>query len=406
VDPIQELTLAFKAGDAARFAAILESHPELKSRLNDPFPGGAFGATPLLAAVGTRSREMIDALLHAGADINARSHWWAGSFGVLDNDSGLEPFLIERGAIVDAHAAARLGMLDRLRTLVDADPSLVHARGGDGQTPLHFARNVEVAEYLLEHGADIDARDIDHEGTPAQYMVRDRQDVARFLVARGCDTDILMASVLGDLDRVHRHLDADAACIRMSVTEEWFPKKDPRAGGIIYIWTLGANQTPLMVAREFGHTEIFDLLMQRSPASLQLAVACEIGDEALVGEVLAAHPDAAREVSDLDRRKLVDAAQNNNTAAVRLMLEAGWPPDARGQHRGTALHWACYHGNLAMVRELVRHGAPLDAKGDDFDGTPMDWAVHGSEHGWYSKTGDYAGTIQALKAAGAKPSEP
>ena len=31
---------------AARFAAILESHPELKSRLNDPFPGGAFGATP------------------------------------------------------------------------------------------------------------------------------------------------------------------------------------------------------------------------------------------------------------------------------------------------------------------------------------------------------------------------
>ena len=47
---------------------------------------------------------MIDALLRAGADIDARSDWWAGSFGVLDYASGLENFLIERGARVDAHA--------------------------------------------------------------------------------------------------------------------------------------------------------------------------------------------------------------------------------------------------------------------------------------------------------------
>jgi len=40
---------------------------------------------------------------------------------------------------------------------------LVHARGGDGQTPLHFASTVEIAEFLLAHGAAIDARDVDHE---------------------------------------------------------------------------------------------------------------------------------------------------------------------------------------------------------------------------------------------------
>ena len=45
---------------------------------------------------------------------------------------------------------------------------------------------IEIAAFLLDHGAEIDARDIDHESTPAQYMVDDRQDVARYLVSRGC----------------------------------------------------------------------------------------------------------------------------------------------------------------------------------------------------------------------------
>jgi len=53
------------------------------------------------------------------------------------------------GAVVDVHAAARLGMFEKLQQLVSSDPNLVHARGGDGQTPLHFASTVEIAAYLL-----------------------------------------------------------------------------------------------------------------------------------------------------------------------------------------------------------------------------------------------------------------
>lgn len=79
---------------------------------------------------------MLDVLLDAGADINARSRWWAGGFGLLDCASpDLAAHVIERGAAVTVHAAARLGMLERLRDLIEADPAQVHARGGDGQTP-------------------------------------------------------------------------------------------------------------------------------------------------------------------------------------------------------------------------------------------------------------------------------
>jgi len=344
---------------------------------------------------------MIDVLLEGGADINARTQWWAGGFGVLDGNTPLAPFLIERGATVDVHAAARLGMLERVMEIVDGDPDLVHARGGDGQTPLHVAATVEIARYLADHGADIDARDIDHESTPAQYMVRDRQDIVRFLVARGCRTDILMAAAIGDIDLVKRHLDADPASIRMSIADESFPKMDPRAGGTIYTWTLGWAKTPHTVAREFGHEDIVDLLMARSPADLQLTQACELGDERLIARLLAASPGLVATLSDRDRRRIADAARNDEAAVVRRMLTAGWPVDVRGHERGTPLHWAAWHGNVGLVRDLLRYDPPLNARDNAWDSPPIGWAIHASVHGWHPDAGDYAGTVEALLDAGA-----
>jgi ankyrin repeat protein len=405
-DPLEILAALVNANDLDGVRDLLARHPELGARLDIPLPGYAFGGTALLAAVQRSNREMIDLLLRAGADINGRSHWWAGSFGVLDDDRGLAPFLIERGARVDVHAASRLGMLDRLQALIAADPALVHARGGDGQTPLHFASSIDIARFLLDQGADIDARDVDHESTPVQWMVRDRQVVARYLVSRGCRTDILMAAALGDLELVQRHLEADPESIRTSVSERFFPKQDPRSGGSIYIWTLGHNKTAHVIAREFGHEEVYRFLMERSPDELKLALAGELGDEAMVRALLASRPNLVGALSGDERRKLADAAQDNNTAAVRLMLKAGWPPDVRGQHGGTPLHWAAWHGNAEMVRDLLRYQPPLEAGADEgFDGPPLGWAMHGSENGWHKQTGDYAGTVEVLLRAGAKAPE-
>ena len=256
---------AVRAGDVASAAELLRKHPDLANRLDDPIPQSS-GAPLITPAVQAQNREMVDFLLSAGADINARSHWWAGSFGVLDLCTpDFAAFLIDRGAVVDANAAARLGMLDRLSELVAGDTSLVHARGGDGQTPLHVAGTVEIERFLLDHGADIDALDIDHESTPAQYLVRDTQDVARFLVTRGCRTDILMAVALGAIELVRKHLDHDPASLHLRVSEKTFPMRNPRAGGSIYFWTLGYGKGAHELAREFGRKDVLDLLLERGP---------------------------------------------------------------------------------------------------------------------------------------------
>lgn len=411
VEALADPRLAFKnavsASDAERVRELLERYPELRAKIDAPLPDYGFGQHAMFAAVQRTDRATIDVLLRFGADIHKRTEWWAGGFGVLDDcHPDLADFLIERGARIDAHSAARLGRIETLRGLVAADAELVHARGGDGQTPLHFAPNVEIAAFLLDHGAEIDARDVDHNSTPAQYMLRvdqvrhythDRQDVARYLVSRGCQTDILMATALGDIDLVRRHLDADPGCIRMSVSEEWFPKQDPRGGGSIYIWMIGKNRTAHAVARDFGHEDIYRLLMERTPEDLKLALACELGDE----EVFRRSMARGLTIAEQDYHKLPDAAQNNNTQAVRLMLEAGFPVDARGAMGATALHWAVFNGNPEMAREILRHNPPLELKSVEEASTPFGWALWSSGNGWHRDQGDFVGAIEALLDAGA-----
>lgn len=399
----EALAAAVRSNDARNVREVLARFPELKGSLDDEMVGGDFGATALLTAVHQQNREIVDVLLEAGASIKQRSHWWAGSFGVLDNDGGLHDFLIERGAHVDAHAAARLGRVDRLRELIAQDPGVVHARGGDGQLPLHFASSIEVASFLLDRGADIDAIDVDHESTAAQWMVRERTDVARYLVSRGCRTDILLGAALGDDAVVRKHLAHDAAAIRTVVSDEYFPKKDPRSGGTIYNWTLGTGKDAPRLAREFGHDHIFRLLMERAPVEQQLAVWCEFADRDEAEAIIARDASVVSRLTPADQRKLPDAARDENAAAVNLMLDIGWPIDARGQHGATALHWAAFHGNLEITRDILRRRPPLEVRDKDFVGTPLFWGVYGSVHGWRCKTGNYAAVVETLLAAGATP---
>jgi ankyrin repeat protein len=398
-DALEQIKAAFRKDDAANVRELLARYPDLKAKINEPLAD--FDSPPIL---GVRSREMLDVLLAAGADINAKSRWWAGGFGLLHTASPeLAAYAIERGAIVDVHAAARLGMLEKLAELVAADPKLVHARGGDGQTPLHFASTIEIAKYLLDHAAVIDARDVDHESTPAQWMVRDRQDIARYLVSRGCQTDILMATALGDVDLVRKHLDADPDAIRLRVSNEYFPMVGGKAGGTIYQWTLGWYVSAHQIAKDFGHEHVFHFLMEHSPDEIKLITACWLGDEAAMKSLLAAESNLVARLRDADRRQLAHAARNNDLNAVCLMLAIGLPVDARSQHNATPLHWAAFHGNAEMVDLILQKNPPLEVTDADFNATPMGWAIHGSENGWQRETGNYAAVVEALLRAGAKP---
>ena len=71
-------------------------------------------------------------------------------------------FSVQASDAVDIHAAARLGNLERVIQLLDADAGLVNARTDSGETPLLYAagnHQTAVVRLLLERGADVNAAD-------------------------------------------------------------------------------------------------------------------------------------------------------------------------------------------------------------------------------------------------------
>jgi ankyrin repeat protein len=410
--PVEQFLTALHAGDVDRVRALLEAHAEVRSAVNEPI--SYFNSQPVARAAS--NLPLLDVLLAYGADLNLKSTWWAGGFGILEGVPSREAAapLIARGARVDVFAAAHLGMFDRVRELVGADPSLVHARGGDGKTPLHYARTVEIAGYLLDRGADINARDVDHESTPAQYLVRDAPDVTRLLIDRGAWFDIFIAVGLRDTALVDRCLSEDPEALdhrvwqgkysvahngrRASTSEEIGARR-----GDVYRWVFEPNASALEMAERFGYRDIVEqLLRQASPAQRVLA-ACAKADRATATALVAAHPGLVGSLRRDQMRLIADRAHANDAAAVRLMVDLGFDPLARGVEGWEPFRWAAFHGNADLVRLLLPYNSPIGLPDPTYGGPPLAQCLYGSLHGWHRDTGDFATTVRLLLEAGERP---
>jgi Ankyrin repeat len=408
--PVEQFHAAIRAGDAAHVRALLESDADVRAVVNQPVPN-TFGKRP--ASMSKKNLDVLDVLLEFGADLNLKSDWRPGPFGLLEYDITPEEAapLIARGAIVDIFAAAHLKMFDRVRELIDADPSLVHARGGDGKTALHCARTVDIARYLIEHGADIDARDVDHESTPAQYLVRDAPDVARLLVDRGAWFDIFIAVGLRDAALVERCLRDDPEALDHRAGQGKYTvvgKGDRRMTreeigdhrGDTYRWVFSHNATAMDVARMLGFDDMLALLQRHATPVQRLLAACAAADRSTAEAVVAEHPGIVSTLTPDQARLISDRAHANDTAAVTLMLDVGF--DALASHgcEFEAIRWAGFHGNADMMRALLRHNPPINTPDRSYGGTILANCLYGSIHGWHSDTGDYETTVRLLLDAG------
>jgi hypothetical protein len=408
--PVEQFVTALHAGDVDRVRTLLEQHQDVRDAINEPI--SYFNSRPVARA--TKNLPLLDLLLFYGADLNLKSTWWAGGFGLLETDITPEEAapLVARGATVDVFAAAHLGMFDRLRELVDADPSLVHARGGDGKTPLHCARTVEIAQFLIDRGAHIDARDVDHESTPAQYLVRDAPGVARLLVSHGAWFDIFIAAGLRDATLVERCLENDPQALNHRVGQGKYrvahdgtrPATRDEIGdrrGDVYRWVFGANLSAIEVAERFGNQEVLALLLARATPAQRLLAACSKADRATAVTIIASHPHLVTSLQPEEMRVIADKAADSNTAAVALMLDLGFNQRVAGHDGGDALHWAAFHGNTEMVRALLKRDPPIGVGDSRYGGTPLHWCVYGAVEGWAKdRGGDYPATVRMLVDAG------
>ena len=389
------------AQEAAELDALLTAQPQLRDTIDDPH--FYFGSTALIIA--KEERETVDVLLKHGADINAKSQWWAGDFHILEGTSpSAAAYLIERGAEINVHAAVEQGWLEWLDEAYGRDPAIIHQRAGDGKTPLHYATDPAVMDWLLERGADLEARDLDHESTPLQWQLgAQKLDVARELVERGAAVDIFAAVILGDLAMVERALDEQPEAIRARVNSAGYELAPKADGSHQYVYTFNAaNLSPHQAALEYGHDEIFALLTARSPIDAQLLAHCAAGAEDAARQIVAANPGIVAQVSAADSRQLIYAAWSNQIEVARLMASLGFDLHVIDDDRMTPLHAAAFHGFVEVIQALLEadEEPPLDWL-NGYGGTPLATCLYGKRHGWRGD-GDYPASIKLLVDAGSE----
>jgi ankyrin repeat protein len=352
-------------------------------------------------------------LLEVGADPNLKSGWWAGGFLPLYGASPeVAARLLAAGAIPDACAAAHMDRLDLLSRMIAVDPSRVHERGGDGQMPLHFARSRAVVDFLLDAGADIDARDIDHRSTAAEWMIgvvddrrESRNELARYLVERGASTDIFLAAAHGLTERARAMVEADPSLLRLRTGQGEYAEKG-RSSFHVYLWTIGSNVTPLDAAARFKQLETLEALRTMAPPEQRLLLACDQGDGDAARAIVRENPGIVEGLSDADRRALTDEAWAANAPAVKLMLELGFDPavpSASGPTGGNALHCAAWEGSAECVAALLEYPsgrALVNSIENTYGGTPLGWCCHGSRNCHRPKA-NHAEVAKLLLAAGA-----
>jgi ankyrin repeat protein len=390
---------AVSHGDVAAVARLL-SLPHVKEQVNTPM--FAFGQRA--AHIAAKRVPMLEALIAAGADVNLESEWENGPYTVLDQTTEeTARFLLSRGVQLTANVAARLGWIDELRDLLAADPSLVDARGGDGQQPLHAAATVAIADLLIDRGADVHARCIDHKTMPAQYALVERPEVCRRLLDRGASADIFMPARLGDAGLAARLLAADPQAIAARINEPGYAPVPPLH---IYCWTLGFGLSPHDVALKFGHRDVYDLFVERSPARVRFINTVLAGDEPGARAFVEKDPSLLAALTRADHARLAHAIFDGRREAARLMLRLGFDETAGGVDGGTALHAASWMGDVEMVELILqRRRVAIETRDPVHQSTPLGWAAFGSVHR-RARGGDYPAVVERLVAAGADVTAP
>ncbi len=197
-DAVDTLEAVFESGVAnATCVAAKKPHTGWPDNLSLMY-WAAWGGYPQLARLLLRYGRRHSPRTAHQRQRRARRHVAARSGCALRRPKGdgrrgqleVARILIRDGARYDIYAACGLNDIDRLTTLIEADPSAANTREDYGMTPLHWAAragSMACLEALLEHGAEVDARN-KAQRTPVQLAAEhDRADAIEALAKHGAD---------------------------------------------------------------------------------------------------------------------------------------------------------------------------------------------------------------------------
>jgi ankyrin repeat protein len=364
-----------------------------ESILQDPSllcAADARGNQPIHWAVLTRQTDLVEWLLQQGADINAvrpdgarpldltngdyyYRNWYRDlPATALQKHEVLVGYLIAKGADYDISVAAKVGDYERVKELLDKDPSLanklpLHCGAYSGR-PLRNAAGggfLEIVKLLLENGANPNEPEpgIAPFGAALHAAIsRKHLPIVKLLLEHGADPN--------------GHVESSGNCLWMA-QHMGAPQEM-----IDLIKSYGGKLTLEMISYD-GDMERLKKLLEANPQLpfnedehrdiLQHKEAVEL--------VLQYQPDFLRHFS---------LRGFNDPTLAQWLIKNGLNPNNTDWLGVTPLHRAAQDGNIEMAAVYLQTGADINAIDTDSSSTPLGWAARsGKAHmvEWLLKNG-------------------
>jgi ankyrin repeat protein len=259
---------------------------------------------------------------------------------------------------VGLYYATICGFRGLVEHLIRSCPEDVNAWGGTHSTPLHASLTkgyFDIAELLLEHGADTSI--LDNVGLGPLHMAsfRGRRDTVEFLLQHKTDVGVENGIDQTALDATGRNGELDVALgsLRYNVAVD---SRDDR------------GSTALKIASRNGHLDIVQLLLENGAAVdahdhegwTPFGVASAFSHLDVVQFLL--HNGAVVDSSSNDgMTPLESASQYGHLEIMQLLLQNGAAVDLSDNEGPTPLGLASAFGRLDIVQLLLQNGAAVDS---------------------------------------------
>ncbi len=326
------LMTASRTGNAGAVKLLLDHGAHVNAKENWR------GQTALMWAVAEKHPAVVQLLIAHGADVNARSRVF--DYTGLMPKQGSVPMNYPRGGFTALLFAARQDDLESTRALVNAKAD-VNLSDPDGTTSLleaivnfHF----DLAAFLLEHGADPNARD--RNGRSPLYAAVDMHSLDT-----STRPDPLPPDQLNSLALIKALL-AHGANPNARLTA-FIPPRGPLD---VADYTLGAGATPFLRAAKSDDLEVMRLLLAKGADPL-------IATNEKVTALMVAAGVGWRDGKS-------HGAESDAIKAIELCLDHGADINAATGKGETALHGATMRGANTVISYLVSRGADVNAKNE------------------------------------------